>query len=94
MCIRDSNNYFVLAPNLDTASATTGVEVNQELLRHTPPVSYTHLDVYKRQLADVGGDGLKEAAVVEKDLAASGAAGQLRKVVDQADARGKAVQHA
>lgn len=24
------------APNLDTASATTGVEVNQELLRHTP----------------------------------------------------------
>ena len=61
MCIRDSvvalgqpELFFnaVAKAEAGHAAGTDGVQALQGLVRHLGAVSYTHLDVYKRQMVD------------------------------------------
>ena len=49
MCIRDSNNVILT----DTELSGLKTELTDKWEYYIDPVSYTHLDVYKRQMYDV-----------------------------------------
>ena len=49
MCIRDSH-YLLLIPSSDGSHACAAEMVRYREERNYEPVSYTHLDVYKRQM--------------------------------------------
>ena len=51
MCIRDSNNTMLIAMQRPDATLVTSYKNWQSMGR---PVSYTHLDVYKRQVVTSG----------------------------------------
>ena len=55
MCIRDRYNGYLIANNAITAISNAqkglaAVQAYKAAVANTTPVSYTHLDVYKRQL--------------------------------------------
>ena len=63
MCIRDSS--IIVQGTSDNDGTYVLSAVSTTLLTVVPAVSYTHLDVYKRQGARIGNDPTAEAKLVD-----------------------------